>query len=99
MPDFLVSGRIFYFLDFECRVQSDSLAEAKDAWEVQARHHDFDVNQLQYDTERYQSTTKVEPEDADVLCPHCGSGADVYDSSYCENCGTYRDAETAAYGQ
>lgn len=90
MPDFLVEGRIYYFLDFSCRVENIEGPEAEAVWEERATKTSIDVDQLQLDTTRVRSVTTIKTEDADLLCPHCGAGSDVYDSRYCENCGCYR---------
>lgn len=86
MPEYLVTGRIFYWLDVQSHVTAATPGAAQEAWEDTAWHIEIAVDQLQFDTTRASSIQEVEPEDADLLCPHCGAGADVYDSSYCENC-------------
>lgn len=98
MPEYLVSGHIWYRLSYQQRVTADSPDEATERWHDPPLHFEFEipVGQLEHDDAQVDSVTLVEAEPGD-LCPHCGAGADVYDSSYCENCSAYRDADTQAY--
>lgn len=99
MPEYLVSGHIWYRLAHSRCIEAEDEEHARELWENPPLDFEVNPDTLEYDDSEVESVTEVEPEDANLLCPHCGGGADVYDRCYCENCGSYRDTETAAYCQ